>query len=114
MKATVNEIHAFLEANLPGYERKDQLKVCEFFLDMMGLPVHMPLRNVALYFDNFKKFVCIDWQGQEERQYTVQPTGHGQCVCGGTFKKRKNSRDNTFFLGCSNYPLCKNTREFVK
>lgn len=31
------------------------------------------------------------------------------CSCGGKMSVRTNSRDNSKFMGCSNYPKCKNT-----
>lgn len=35
---------------------------------------------------------------------------HGTCSCGSVWTIRINSKTNEQFLGCSNYPKCKNTK----
>ena len=35
---------------------------------------------------------------------------HGKCSCGCSWQIRKNRTTNQEFLGCSNYPTCKNTK----
>lgn len=35
---------------------------------------------------------------------------YGFCPCGSTWTIRKNSKNNTEFLGCLQYPKCKNTK----
>lgn len=38
---------------------------------------------------------------------------NGKCSCGGAFKERINSSNGNNFLGCSNYPKCKNTKQIT-
>lgn len=35
---------------------------------------------------------------------------HGKCSCGNPMRVRKNRVTGEEFLGCSNYPTCKNTK----
>ena len=35
---------------------------------------------------------------------------HGKCPCGSIWTIRKNKTNNKEFLGCINYPQCKNTK----
>lgn len=35
---------------------------------------------------------------------------HGKCSCGSPFTIRTNKTNNQQFLGCLNYPKCKNTK----
>jgi len=39
---------------------------------------------------------------------------YGKCSCGNTWILRKNNNTNIDFLGCSNYPKCKNTKNISK
>ena len=38
---------------------------------------------------------------------------HGKCSCGCPWTIRKNRSSNQEFLGCSNYPKCKNTKSII-
>jgi len=39
---------------------------------------------------------------------------YGRCECGALFTPRKNKQTGESFLGCSNYPKCKNTKVYEK
>ncbi len=39
---------------------------------------------------------------------------NGKCGCGCHWKIRKNKTNNQEFLGCANYPKCKNTKSLNK
>lgn len=50
---------------------------------------------------------------KEKKRYNAQKLfeeTHGKCSCGSDWKIRTNKTNNTQFLGCSNYPKCKNTK----
>ncbi len=39
---------------------------------------------------------------------------YGACPCGRSWRIRKNMSTGVEFLGCSNYPTCKNTKSIIK
>jgi topoisomerase-like DNA binding C4 zinc finger protein len=47
--------------------------------------------------------------GQSERRRLEAQPGD-RCLCGGTFKVRRRKADGVRFLGCANYPKCRETR----
>lgn len=50
---------------------------------------------------------------KEKKQYNAQKRfieQYGKCPCGCNWQIRKNSKTNEEFLGCINYPKCKNTK----
>lgn len=45
-----------------------------------------------------------------EKKYEKRAFPNGKCSCGHAFIKRTNKVNGEQFLGCSNYPKCKNTK----
>lgn len=113
------DIHKFFEANLPGYQRRDDLACIRFFLEQTGKSIKKPIKTFLAHFQEMKEFVCYDWQGEEisDRKpvKSVQGKGDGlgRCNCGGHMIKKKNRADGSLFLGCSRYPKCKNTKPYL-
>lgn len=122
----INDIHRFFEINLPGYQRRDNLEVIKFFLREIGLTGKKPIKSFLAHFQELKEFVCYEWLGENEiNDKKPQPVTHipkekkrkkkeiiGRCKCGGNMVKRQNRTDKSFFLGCSNWPKCTNTKPF--
>ena len=50
-------------------------------------------------------------QGDEQQ---CNEEGDKCYACKGTFRLRMNTFEDTFFLGCSNYPKCKATSQLSK
>lgn len=44
------------------------------------------------------------------RKIALLELQYGRCVCGALFTPRYNKTTKKVFLGCSNYPNCKNTK----
>ena|SRR5688572_3007005 len=122
----INDIHRFYEANLPGYERKDLVRINKFFLAEMKLVAKKPISAVLNNWDRFKRFVAIDWFGWDEigsQKLLPEPIlrpnkgikiqEYGKCNCGGFMVKRQNREDKSYFLGCSMYPKCKKTKPLL-
>lgn len=112
----VNDLHRFYESNLPEYKRMDLISVTKSFLKLMGKSAKKPFKAALNNFQDFKRFVAVEWQGAEistERlpvEHVAAPENeHGACHCGGRMVKRRNAKKGNYFLGCSNYPRCKNT-----
>ena len=72
----------------------DMLEASEFIVELIkeNYPLEENEFKVSLVQELFQKIKCI------------------KCVTG-SMLFRKNRRNANFFLGCSNYPLCKNTEE---
>jgi hypothetical protein len=51
--------------------------------------------------------------GQSDRRRLQAQPGH-RCLCGGTFKIRRRHADGVRFLGCGNYPKCRETRTLAR
>lgn len=125
----LNELHRFYEANVPGYLRCDILRISKFFLSEMALPNRKPYKQIDTNFKGFKEFVAFDWFGWEEigtkKMIELVPAGtkptggkkrkreFGRCKCGGFMVKRQNREERTYFLGCSTWPKCKNTKPLL-
>lgn len=118
--ADIYEIHKFYEANLPEYQKKHVLRVTKAFLQLLGWATRKPYSILkGDKWKEFKHFVCVDWQGQAIRsnpeksvpeKVPVKKHEFGLCSCGGYFVERQNKQKGNFFLGCSRYPKCKNTK----
>jgi len=117
----INDIHRFFEANLPGYQRKDNLAVMRFFLSQSGHSYKKPIKTFLKNFLRMKEFVCYDWQGEEVRNTPLQnkPTTYGnpkskseKCKCGGKMVVRENRKDGSLFYGCSKWPKCTITKAY--
>lgn len=53
---------------------------------------------------------------KEKKRYNARKRfneQHGTCSCGSDWTIRKNKSTNQEFLGCSNYPICKNTKSLT-
>lgn len=117
--ADIVDIHKFFEANLPGYQRKDSLTCIRFFLEQARLPYKKPIKSFLANFPYLKHFVTEMWQGveiSENRPHNKpqkKPDGFGKCSCGGRYIKRQNRADRSFFLGCTRYPKCRNTKPYL-
>lgn len=130
----INDLHKFYEANLPEYERKDIARVSRFFVQEIGMPAKKPIKWALIAFDKLKRFVTYDWQGFEEirtKKIYDKPTvsipkespkpkekkkEYGKCPrkgCKGHFIKKQNRSDKSFFLGCSTWPKCSNTKPLL-
>jgi hypothetical protein len=116
MALTVKDLHVFLENNLPQYQRRDLVAVCKFYLLTRTKDDRKPLKRTIDRIQDFKKFICLDWQGVEinnskrPKQNKPEPV-YGACTCGGIFVKRTNRSDGGEFLGCSNFPTCRKTKQ---
>lgn len=111
--ADIIDIHLFLEANLPEYERKDILVIVKQVVEWMGGFTVKPYVQVLRNFQGFKDFICIEWQGVSEKPSaaaTMKPIL--RCNCGGRMLKRRNQKEGNYFYGCSNYPRCRNTLQY--
>lgn len=62
----INDIHKFYEANLPGYKRKDILRINKEFLCLAGIPSKKIIKGVLNHFQDVKEYVCYDWLGNDE------------------------------------------------
>lgn len=51
---------------------------------------------------------------KEERRQEEFDEKHGLCSCGSRWQIRKNKSTGQEFLGCLQYPKCKNTKPFSK
>lgn len=124
----VNDLHRFYEANVPGYERRDLVKVNKFFIEEMGENGKKPLKTALAKFDSLKSFVAFAWYGWDsirtkklppESSYVENPTKKKKvvgerCECkGGQLVKKQNRADKSFFWGCSRWPKCNNTKPFL-
>lgn len=127
-----SDLHLFLDNNLPEYEHKDLLRILRFYLQHRGLSAKRPIRTTISHFADFSTFLCIDWQGvdiipldkcrkkkspkkkpvQKEDEDHWVPETHGSCSCGGNFVIRTNRQKGNKFLGCTNYPRCRNTQNY--
>lgn len=116
----LNDLHRFYEANLSEYKRKDLVAVTAFFVEQIGANKGKPLREALKNWKRLRQFVAIEWQGAAEisnkplpvvRNQVAAPVkeDYGACPCGGRMVKRQNATKKNYFLGCSNYPKCKNT-----
>lgn len=128
----LNELHRFYESNIPGYERKDVLRISRFFLSQMKIAAKKPYIQIEKYFDRFKEFVAVDWFGWDEIGTKKMPpipvaTGtkprkgkknkgrkYRQCKCGGFMVRKQNRETKEYFLGCSTYPKCRNTKPLME
>lgn len=124
-----NDLHRFYEANIPDYERRDFLRISKFFVKQMQLPGKRPIKTISNNFQRFREFVAFDWFGWDEigtkKLIEVAPTGtrpegvkkkkkdYGRCVCGSFMVKRQNRSDRSYFLGCSRWPKCTNTKPLL-
>lgn len=72
----------------------------------------------VLEFENEKE-VLKNIKRQEHRQQQIIASNkqkalknakHGICKCGFPFEKRMNKQSREYFLGCGNYPKCKETK----
>jgi len=52
-------------------------------------------------------------QSEQENIRRAIEEKHGKCRCGKAWVIRKNKSTSTEFLGCSNYPKCKNTKSIT-
>jgi len=118
-------IHRFLEKNLPEYQRKHLVGVAAFYLSQVT-PAGQPFPPTETVwkddrtFEDFCFFITIEWQGAEglgEKTLSAvlpklkeKPVDHGVCSCGGRFVVRTNRAEKNKFLGCANYPKCRNTK----
>jgi hypothetical protein len=128
----INDIHRFYEANLPGYQRRDIVRCNKAFLLVWGKPAKKPVSEVLWLFESFKEFVVFDWQGEGEirtQKLPLEPISeqpkrndkkkkgkrkiYGKCKCGGEMVKRQNRSDKSYFLGCSTWPKCTNTKPLL-
>lgn len=46
---------------------------------------------------------------KHKQEKKAKKLGQGICTCGKAMIKRQNSKDKTYFKGCTNYPICKHT-----
>jgi hypothetical protein len=115
MTLTVKDLHVFLENNLPQYQRRDVVAVCKFYLVTRTKDDRKPLKRTMDRIQDFKQFICLDWQGvpintsKKAPQKKIEPE-FGFCHCGGILTLRTNRQDGNKFLGCLNYPKCKRTQ----
>lgn len=124
---SIVDIHSFYEANLAGYKRADLIQVNKGVLKEMGLPAKKPVNEVLNKFQEFKEFVVFDWMGFNEIRTEKLPPEpihkrkktnkkrkeFGKCKCGGEMVKRQNRSDKSYFLGCSRWPKCTNTKPLL-
>lgn len=120
---SIHDIHHFYEANLPGYKRRDVAVCNRFFLGLMGKPCRKPQNEVLIFWDSFRWFVVRDWLGGDEIKTKPLPAEqqppkkeYGKCDkkrCGGDMVKRQNRSEKNYFLGCSNWPKCNNTKPLL-
>jgi uncharacterized protein (DUF3820 family) len=68
----INDIHKFYEANIPGYQRSDILKLNKAFLKELGYSEAKPIKNVLIHFEKVKQFAVFEWQGEEEIRTTPE------------------------------------------
>lgn len=107
----INDLHKFYEANLPEYDRADISDVNKFFLDQMGFNTKKPIKVILNNLQQFKRYVCNTWQGQPIFPDMIEkPVSYGFCSCGGAMIRRQNKQKGNYFLGCSNFPGCRNTQ----
>lgn len=126
--ADVNDLHRFYESNVPGYERRDLVRVNRFFVEQMGIISKKPIKDALARLNQLKPFVAFDWYGWDaigtkklppEETIVHNPTKKKKevlepCGCGGHLIKRQNSVDKSFFWGCSRYPKCTKTKPFLE
>ena len=62
----INDIHRFFEANLQGYQRRDNLEVIRFFVKQIGCPDKKPIKTFLSNFQYIREFVCFEWLGEDE------------------------------------------------
>lgn len=110
----INDVHKFLEENLPDYERRDIIQICKFYLKQRKAPTKKMLVGVYSRFKDFKRFIVYDWQGFEAdgmAKKTFVPKPKVYCTCKAKMVVRTNRETGDKFYGCSTYPRCKETKD---
>lgn len=111
----INDVHAFLERNLPEYERRHIVQICKFYLQQRKISDKKPLATTYCRWQDFKRFILWDWQGLEQEGGAVKVFVHAPkvyCTCGAKMIIRVNRESKEKFYGCSKYPKCRETKYY--
>lgn len=57
-----------------------------------------------------KQKIKAEQKQKHHKERLAKSAKHGLCTCGFPFEKRLNAQTKKSFLGCKNYPKCKNTK----
>lgn len=82
-------------------------------------PAFAHLTRKGFRIKNIEKFIIEDFINDTNKPKPQAPPPEtkskaevlGECPCGGHFVKRYNNTSKSAFLGCSNYPKCKRTKQ---
>lgn len=83
------DIHKFFENNLPGYQRKDDLKTMRFFLEQTGLSTKKPIKEFLANFKYLNEWICFEWLGEDEIKTKPPPKDYVNHVPQHNKKKKK-------------------------
>lgn len=67
--------------------------------------------QVNYFLDNLEIF--IEEQIKQSKEFSVELKGEMCDVCGQGIMQMKKSKDNNYFLACSNFPDCKSTKSLL-
>ena len=86
-------------------------------------PQFVHLTKKQLKIKNVNRFLVEEFLGQDKPLLEKQPDPppvktkqeeYGNCLCGGVYVLRTNKTKQHHFLGCTNFPKCKRTKQIFK